>query len=442
MRILSFAFCLLFIAPLCYAQTITTIAGNGLENLSGDGGPADSAALSYPTGVAVDTNGNVYIGDTYNHRIRIVNTAGTINTYAGSSGPSYAGDGGPATAARFAFPNGICIDTSGNLFIADESNSRIRVVNTRDTVFTFAGNGFPGYSGDGSAAIAANLSSPMCVAADNKGNIYIADGSNYRIRMVNASGIISTIAGNGTNGNTGNGGPADSAEMGMPISVAVDHKGNVYFCDFVNSVVRVINSAGIINGFAGNGTSGYSGDHGPATAAKLFGPAGLAIDSDGNVFISDGGNNVVRKVDTFGIITTYAGDGEQGFSGDGGLANAAELNNPYYLTIDKWNNLYIADNGNNRIRKVTPIPASIAALSVQSILNVYPNPSNGNVSIHSSSKAAAAHISIYNTQGQQVYSTTQNTSDIELSLSLPDGCYTLKYTTKNECRVQQLVIRR
>jgi len=275
---------------------IYTVAGNGVSGYSGDGGAATAAKLTLPAGVATDASGNVYVCDLWNNRIREVNTSGIISTFAGNGTGSYSGDGGPATAATLSSPYGVAVDASGNIYIADYNNNRIRKVNTSGIISTFAGNGTAGYSGDGGAATAATISSPFDVAVDASGNVYFSDTGNDVIRKVNTSGIISTIAGNGTTGFSGDGGLATAAELNFPRGVAVDASGNVYIADASNNRIRKVNTSGIISTIAGNGGGGFSGDGGLATAAALNGPAGVAVDASGHIYISDANNYRVREL--------------------------------------------------------------------------------------------------------------------------------------------------
>jgi uncharacterized protein (TIGR03437 family) len=328
---------------------ITTAAGNGNGNFSGDGGPAASASLTHPFGVTVDSAGNLYIADTYNGRIRKV-SGGTITTVAGNGSFGFYGDGGPATSASLYLAYAVAVDSTGNLYIADGVISgRIRKV-SGGTITTIGGNGAYRFSGDGGPATGASLNGPGGVAVDSTGNLYIADSANNRIRKV-SGGKVTTVAGNGAYGFSGDGGPATSASVAEPLGVAVDSAGNLYIADFLNSRIRKL-SGGTIATVAGNGNQGFSGDGGPATGASLNGPSGVAVDSAGNLYIADYYNNRVRKV-SGGTITTVAGNGNQGFSGDGGPAASASLNFPGGVTVDSAGNLYIADVNNNRIRKVS-----------------------------------------------------------------------------------------
>jgi sugar lactone lactonase YvrE len=341
---------------------ITTVAGNGYgaPGYSGDGGAATNAQLYEPFGVAVDATGNLFIADTINWRIRKVGSDGIITTVAGNGTNGYSGDGNTATNAELSYPEGVAVDASGNLFFAD--GGRIRKVDTSGIITTVAGNGTNGYSGDGNTATNAELNGPQGVAVDATGNLFIADLGNNRIRKVGTNGIITTVVGNGIFGYSGDGGAATNAELTNPwYGVAVDASGDLFFVDYQNDVIRKVGPNGIISTVAGNWRygNGYSGDGGAATNAQLYDPFGVAVDASGNLFIADLGNNRIRKVGSNAIITTVAGNGYTtgssrygGFSGDGGAATNAELNWPSDVAVDAIGSLFIVDTLNNVIRKV------------------------------------------------------------------------------------------
>ena len=329
---------------------IETVAGDGTAGYGVDGGAAMATQLAWPRGVAVDGSGNLYIADTSNGRIRKVDSSGVITTVAGGG---YGVDGGPATAAQLDRPYGVAVDGAGNLYIADTFNHRIRKVDAAGVITTVAGIGTNGFGGDGGAAVAAQLNQPSGVAVDGSGNLYIADYRNHRIRKVDSSGDISTVAGNGTKGHSGDGGAAVAAQLGFPWGVAVDVSGNLYIADSTNGRIRKVDAAGVISTVAGIGTHGYGGDGGAAVAAYLNNPWGVAVDVSGNLYIADTFNQRIRKVDSSGVITTVAGIGTNGFSGDGGAAVAAQLNRPQGVAVDGSGNLYIADTDNTRIRRVS-----------------------------------------------------------------------------------------
>ncbi|ALS25048.1 S-layer homology domain-containing protein [Paenibacillus naphthalenovorans] len=351
--------------------TISTVAGNGIGSYSGDGGAAASAQLNYPFGVAVDSGGILYIVDTNNCRIRKVDASGNISTVAGTGTAGYSGDGGAATSAQLNKPYGVAVDSAGNLYIADTLNHRVRKVDASGNVSTVAGTGTAGSSGDGGAAASAQLNKPFGVAVDSGGNLYIADTFNHRIRKVDASGNISTVAGTGTAGNPGEGEFATSANIKYPYGVAVDSGGNLFYvADDGSSRVRKVDASGKISTVAGNGTAGSSGDGGAAALAQLYLPYGVAVDSGGNLYIADTFNHRVRKVDTSGNISTVAGNGTAGSSGDGGAAASAQLNYPYGVAVDSGGNLYIADTYNQRVRKVAaePVPASGLTVTASDVM--------------------------------------------------------------------------
>jgi sugar lactone lactonase YvrE len=328
---------------------ITSVAGNGTRGFSGDGGPAIQAGLKGPTHAAFDQEGNFYIADFVNWRVRKVDHNGIITTVAGNGSYNYSGDNGPATSAGVT-PKGIALDAAGNLYIAD-FNSRVRKVDLNGIITTIAGNGNQGFSGDGGPATLAELGPPYAVAFDLRGNLYIADTENSRVRKVDLNGIISTIAGNGSEGDSGDSGPATQAELITPYDVAADAAGNLYIAEVLGNRVRKVDANGIITTFAGNGNEGFSGDGGPATQAELGWPSGVAVDAAGNVYIADSLIPRIRRVDTHGTIKTIAGMGILQYSGDGGPATQAGID-PLSVAIDSSGDLYLPDSYNNRIRKV------------------------------------------------------------------------------------------
>ena len=330
---------------------INTVAGNQSIGDTGDTGHATSASLITPYAVVVDSSGNIFFAENGDSKIRKVTAStGIINTIAGTGTAGFSGDGAVATKAQLNFPSGVAVDSSGNVYIADALNRRVRKV-SGTTIATIAGNGVLSYSGDGGPATAAQLNTPQAVATDSSGNLYIADTFNNVVRKVTASGAISTIAGNGTAGFGGDGGAATAAQLNGPQGIAVDASGNIYVADTQNARVRRI-SGGAISTIAGNGTAGFGGDNGAATAAELNVPIGLAVDTAGNLYIADFVNNRIRKV-SGGTIATVAGTGLSGYSGDGGPATSAQLHTPAGVAVDTGGNLYIADLGNNAVRKVS-----------------------------------------------------------------------------------------
>ena len=401
---------------------MTLVAGNSRAGFSGDGGPAVNAQLNMPQGIAVDAAGNIYIADSQNNRVRKVDNKGIITTFAGNgatSQPGFWGDSGPATDANLKLPaamaiasdgsvyiavsadntvrkvtpdgvinifagqgykgyfgdykkdsisgnvlsdgvatkcllNGpqdVAINSKGEVIISDTGNAAIRKVDTEGIVTTISGNGAIGTSGDDVATTLA-MASPMGVALDSNGNLFIAELGTNRIRKVDTAGKITTAVGDGIQGYAGDGGSPDKVEMSLPTSVAVDGSGNVYFADSLNNRIRKL-AGGTVSTYAGNGGLSRSGDGGAATSAQLNVPQGVAMDATGNLYIADTANNVVRRVDTNGVITNFAGSGAAGSSGDGSAAASAQLNGPQGLAVDAAGNLYIADAGNHKVRKVT-----------------------------------------------------------------------------------------
>ena len=350
--------------PIGASNIITTVAGNisAGGSYSGDGGAAMAAGLSYTCGVAVDGAGNLFIDDSHDDVISKVDAQGIITTVAGNNslGGTYAGDGGAATNAGLYFPNGIALDSRGDLYIADTLNNVVRKVDASGLITTVAGNNNlgAGYAGDGGPATNATLNSPAAVAVDGAGNLYIADYLNNVVRKVDASGLITTVAGNNGSGvgYAGDGGPATNAVFNSPAGVAVDGAGNLYIADPGNNVIRKVDDRGVITTVAGDTDLGgfYSGDGGAATSAALSNPQGVAVDGTGNFYIAETSNNVIREVNAAGIIATVAGDSSLGggYSGDGGTATHAALNNPVGIAVDRFGDLYVADAHNNVIREV------------------------------------------------------------------------------------------
>jgi uncharacterized protein (TIGR03437 family) len=324
---------------------ISTIAGSSTMGLSGDGGPATQATFSLPSGIAVDSSGNVYIADQNNAAIRKISPNGIITTVAGNGQWGYAGDGGAATKAELQVPTGVALDASGNLYIADSHNQRIRMVTASTGIITtVAGTGTAGFSGDGSAATAALFSNPVTVAVDASGAVYVADGDNNRIRRFVVGGAIATFA--GTTTSVGDGGPSTQARLDEPWGIAADSSGNLYIADIPANRVRKVTPSGTITTLAGTGQTGYGGDNGPANLAILATPNGVAVDSAGNVYIADSANNRIRRVNAAtGIMTTFAGSGSTtytgtGTGGDGGPATAASILYPEAVAVDGAGNVY------------------------------------------------------------------------------------------------------
>jgi uncharacterized protein (TIGR03437 family) len=348
----------LLAAAIASGQTITTFAGNGTAGFSGDGGQAGQAAINNVVGLAADSSGNIYLADQNNNRVRKVSTTGVITTIAGTATGGFSGDGGLATQAALNTPTGVCVAPSGDVYVNDEGNHRVRkIAAATGIITTVAGSGSAVPSGDGGQAISAGMQIAIRCAVDSSGNLYIVDqgASANVIRKVDANGIITLYAGAyGGTSFSGDGGLATKATMFNLTADAFDASGNLFLTDQGDQRIRRVDTTGIITTVAGSGTAGYSGDGGVATAAQLNFPGETAIDSAGNLFILDTVNQRVRKV-SGGMISTVAGTGTQGFAGDGGPPLQAQFNNPFPMTIDPAGNLYIGDNGNNRIRKITGV---------------------------------------------------------------------------------------
>ncbi len=303
------------------SQTLSTIAGTGTSGFSGDSSLATLAALNNPFGVDADNDGNAYFSDRHNNRIRKILVTGDIVTIAGNGTPGYNGDSIAGTAAELNDPNGVAVDNAGNVYVADRLNNRVRNISPAGIITTVAGNGTSGFTGDNGPATAAELSSPRGVGVDAHGNVYIADQGNNRIRRIDAAGIITTIAGTGTGGYNGDGIAATAAQLYNPYGIATDTSGNIFVADVDNERIRKINVAGIISTIAGTGASGFTGDGGPATAAQLSEPIGVAVDASGNVFVADDYNSRIREVSASGIIGSIAGTGTSGYNGGRHIGN-------------------------------------------------------------------------------------------------------------------------
>jgi len=347
---------------------ISTVAGIGTSGYSGDGNAATLAALNFPHGVTVDSSGNLYIADTNNHVVReVLKASGTILTIAGDGTAGFAGDGGPATDAMLNAPYATALDAAGNLYIADSDNNRIReLIKATGDIVTVAGNGTAGFAGDGAAAgdPSVELNNPRGLAVDASGDLFIADAFNNRVReIVAATGQIVTVAGTGAAGFNGDNIPATAAQLSAPRDVAVDLAGDLFIADTDNNRIReVVHSDGQIVTVAGDGTAGYTGDGGPATGAMLGSPLGIAVDASGNMFISDNDNELIREVfKATGRLITVAGNRYEAFSGDGGPAISASLNNPRGLALDASGNLYVADASNSAIRE---LKANVVSLNL------------------------------------------------------------------------------
>jgi sugar lactone lactonase YvrE len=354
--------------------TILSEAGSGEHGFDGDGGPAVAAALNLEppgtykvaVGLAYDAKGSLYFSDSANHRVRRVDASGVITTVAGNGAADFSGDGGPAREAGLNAPNGLAVDAAGNLYIADRDNHRIRRVDTRGTITTVAGNGEPGHNGDNRAASSASLFAPTTLTMDKQGNLYVADTRNHRVRRVDVStAIISTVAGNGTDFPFRDDVRATETSLHFPHGVALDADGNIYIADtFNNRIRRVAADTGVIRTVAGTGAEGFAGDDGPATGAALNRPRALVLDASGSLFVADSDNSRVRRIDTrAGSISTVAGNGRTTIADDGAPAQSAALLRPRGIAVDSAGNVFVADTENHRIRKVDAVTGAIATMA-------------------------------------------------------------------------------
>lgn len=394
---------------------ISTYAGNGQVGFGGDGGMAAAAQLSGVTGIAVDGAGNVYFSQPGSHRVRRVRADGAISLFAGAGTAGFSGDGGAATSALLFNPQGLEVDAAGSVFIADNQNHRIRKVTAAGTISTVVGNGMQRFAGDGAAAELASLSGPADVALDVAGNLYVSDLLNGRVRMVNAAGVISTVAGGGglpqngpalqaslpaptglaidsegrlivvasyarqvrrvslltittiagvlPGGGAGDNTPATSTTLLSPFGVVVDAAGNVLVSDQVDNRIRKISPAGIITTYAGTGLYGWNGDGSPATTAAIGAPRGMSLDATGNLFLISGAMSGVRRIASTGAVSTIAGTGAAGYTGDGGVATEARLNIPVSVAVDASGNTFVADTSNHRIRRVDAVTRVITTFA-------------------------------------------------------------------------------
>jgi trimeric autotransporter adhesin len=452
--LLSFALaaCVAGVATRVDAQgVISTFAGCGASGYSGDGGAATAAWFSGPTGVATDGSGNVYIADKFNHKVRVVNHAtNIITTYAGNGSAGYIGIGGPATDATVFYPNYMGVDHLNNVYFTDWFDDAAFVVNsTTHYIMNHCGHDdIQGYSGDGDDASLATMEIPNGIWIDNTtGDSYIVDaGSNHIRRVSGATHIVTTLCGGTAYGYSGDGGPATAASFTNIGGVASDGHGNVYIADKFNHVIRKIDQSGTIFTIAGTGVAGYSGDNGSAQTAKLNTPTGLFYNNHGYLFICDQGNNVIRALNTYtDMIYTLAGTGIAGFSGDGGLASAARLNDPTQVWQDETSGvIYIADGGNNRIRKIAgaaykATPSEIAAATATE-MNIFPNPSNGSFEVSVSAVPSNATIDIFNLVGQKVYSSAITKTVSKIDMNVPTGLYNVVVTSEAGVTVKKVNI--
>ena len=435
------SFFAIFIAPTgTHAQIITTTAGCDTAGYGGDNGPATNAKLSNIRDVAIDDSGNVYITDYENDCIRKVDKYGIISTFAGTPlSPGYTGDHGMATNAQLNLPYNITIDRKNNIYFTEQGNSCVRKIDTAGIITTIAGTGVSGFGGDNGQATAAQLSSPVGVAVDKYGHIYISDDVDYRIRMVDTAGIITTIAGIGAAGFGGDNGPATAALI-IPQGITVDTTGNIYFSDLTTRI-RKIDTAGIITTICGTGGSGPLGDGGPATAATIS-AEGIEVDALGNIYIADRDNARIRKINATGIISTVAGNGVFGFNGDNGPATLANLSFPIGVTIDRTGIIYIADQMNRRVRCIKST-TGIDEISVSTQqMALYPNPAQSTFTVTFATEIQDCGVlRISDVLGREIKKIEiSRGKQMQVTLDVPDGVYYV--SVPGSSSAERLIVRR
>jgi sugar lactone lactonase YvrE len=418
---------------------ISTIAGTGAGGHAGDGGSATTGQVFAPAGMARDAAGNIYVADQFNNAVRKI-SGGNISTIAGTFVAGYSGDTGSATVATAAMlnqPFGVAVDGAGNIYIADMSNHRIRKVTSAGVISTIAGTGAAGYNGDGIQATAAKLYNPSGVAVDGHGNVYISDRWNNRIRKIDTGGVISTIAGTGAYGfNTDSWPSAKLAMVARPLGIMIDAAGSVIFADQDNSRIRKVDSNGVITTIAGHHSGFCDYRTLDENAPCLSYPASVAMDTSGNLYVGDAGNRRVRLIYKSGYIKTIAGTGTNGYSGDGGPGQNANVSQANGLAVDNAGNVYFSDWGNNRVRYV------VATVGVADINNnktgeieIYPNPvrSNGSFTVNiNTAVAESATLFVTDITGTKIKETAINTNiATEFNLDVPSGLYILTATTSN-----------
>ena len=437
---------------------ITTIAGNSTAGYSGDGSAATAAMLNHPNNLAFDKHGNLFVADESNNVIRKVDTLGIITTVAGNNVAGYNGDNIPATAAMLNQPTGVAFDSLGNLYIADVQNARVRMVATSGIITTIAGTGVLGFGGDNGPATAAMIDGIITLNFNNIGELYAVDQSNYRVRKI-SGGIITTVAGNGSSGYSGDSGPATAAGL-FPTTTAFDKSGNLVICDAFNNRIRIVNNTGIISTIAGNATNGYFGDGGPATAAELNIPSGVTFDVCNNLYFCDQGNNVIRKITYFTGMPAISGPMTVGtgwsinlsISIDGGTWSSGS---PSVATVDSSTGVVTGITVGPAVISFTNMcgtatytvsvhsSVSVPDLNKSNTILVIPNPSNGEITVNGNLPELAIFenvtINIIGMTGIKVYSDVLPVNNgtinsrINLNNNIPNGIYII------ELRGNQLV---
>jgi sugar lactone lactonase YvrE len=442
----------LLITTLVKAQAgfITTVAGDGIAGFAGDGQPATNAKIDTIGYTAVDDSGNIYISDAQNNRIRkIYARTGEMATIAGNGFPGWTGDYGAATLAEVYYPFGIAVDHNFNVYFCDNGNGVIRKINqSTGIITTIAGTGNGGNTGNGGKADTATFDDCVDIAVDGAGNLYISDDVAGCVRIILASNnMIYQYAGNNTAGYSGDGSAATAAQLNKPLGIAVDNSGNLYIADWMNYVIRKVNTSGTISTVAGiAGNNAYNNASGNATAVPLSSPTGVACDKNGFVYVADAGDNVVRRIN---VNTNYdlvvAGDTGAGFSGDNVLATTTELNYPFTVSLDTNSNIYIGDLLNFRIREVGAVPTAVPQISNSGRFAIYPNPVNNTLNIQFSASYTSGKntFEIVDITGRTITSfdrTVNSGNIIPVDVSaLSGGMYFIKVSNNTSSQVLKFI---